>query len=85
MGEIEYDPAEVVESGEKRLRLDLGALEYVTAWLKDFSCHRKAAQGPGRGDGFCQSCGPCAGVFDMSGFCSMFKVFDSTEAAVEKF
>ena len=85
-GEIEHDLAEVVESGEKRLLLDLGALEYVSsAGLRTFLVTAKRLKARAGEMVFANLAGHVQEVFDMSGFCSMFKVFDSTEAAVEKF
>jgi len=84
-GEIEHDLIEVVEGGEKKLLFDLAALEYVSsAGLRTFLVTAKRLKTLAGEMGFANLGGHVKEVFDLSGFCSMFKIFDSTEAAMEQ-
>jgi anti-anti-sigma factor len=85
-GEIESALMGLVEKGETRLLFDLGALEYVSsAGLRTFLVTAKRLKAQGGEMAFANLGGHVKDVFDMSGFCTMFKVFDSTEAAMEHF
>jgi anti-anti-sigma factor len=85
-GEIESCLIELVERGETKLLFNLGALEYVSsAGLRTFLVTAKRLKAQGGEMGFANLGGHVKQVFDMSGFCATFRIFDSMEAATEHF
>jgi stage II sporulation protein AA (anti-sigma F factor antagonist) len=81
--EVEKKLGGLVESGEKKLVVDLKDLTYVSsAGLRGLLATAKKLKA-GQGDiAFANLQGPVRDVFEISGFCSIFKVFDSVAAAL---
>lgn len=81
--EIEKKLAGLVDAGERKVVVDLKDLGYISSaglrGLLATAKKLKAAQGE---IAFANLQGPVKDVFEISGFYSIFKVFDSVSAAV---
>ncbi len=82
---LEKDLLETVSGGEKRLLLDLSGLQYISsAGLRTFLVIAKKLKA-GQGEIlFAGLKGPVEEVFKISGFYSIFKIFDSPETALSR-
>jgi stage II sporulation protein AA (anti-sigma F factor antagonist) len=81
--EIEKRLSDLVEAGEKRVVVDLKDLGYISsAGLRGLLATAKKLKA-GQGEmTFANLQGPVKEVFEISGFYSIFKVFDSVAAAI---
>lgn len=74
----------LVQGGDKRLVLDLAALEYISsAGLRSILGVDKKLKAQGGILALCNLEGMVKEVFNVSGFAAMFAIFDSAEAALE--
>jgi anti-anti-sigma factor len=83
--ELEKDLLETIKGGERRILLDLKALQYVSsAGLRSLLILAKKLKTEG-GEFFITGLqGPVDEVFKISGFYSLFKIFESTEKALSQ-
>ena len=81
--EVEKKLDNLVGAGEKRLVVDLNGLNYISsAGLRGLLATAKKLKA-GQGEiAFANLQGPVRDVFEISGFYSIFKVFDSVAAAI---
>jgi anti-anti-sigma factor len=83
--ELEKDLLKTIKEGEKRILLDLKDLQYVSsAGLRSFLILAKKLKAGG-GEFFITGLqGPVDEVFKISGFYSLFKIFESAEKALSQ-
>jgi anti-anti-sigma factor len=83
--ELEKDLLETIAGGEKRLLLDLSTLQYISsAGLRSLLVLAKKLKAEQGEILFAGLQGPVDEVFKISGFYSLFKIFDSQEAALSQ-
>jgi anti-anti-sigma factor len=83
--EIEGKLDGLVAGGETRLVVDLKGLEYISsAGLRGLLATAKKLKATQGEMSFANLDGHVRDVFNISGFCSIFKVFDSVEAALKQ-
>jgi len=74
-----------IESGENKLIADLGALEYISsAGLRSVLVIGKKLKAGGGELALCNMDGMVEEVFNMSGFSTIFNIYDTVEAAFEE-
>ncbi len=84
--EIESRLGQIVDGGEKRLLVDLQQLDYISsAGLRALLATAKRLKSEQGDIAFANLEGHVKEVFEISGFYSIFKVYDSTEKALEQF
>jgi anti-anti-sigma factor len=84
-GEIEHKLSALIDEGERRFGIDLGALEYISsAGLRTFLATAKKLKAEKGAIVFSNLTGNVMEVFKISGFYSLFTVCESTEAALDK-
>ncbi|OPY68242.1 MAG: putative anti-sigma factor antagonist BtrV [Syntrophorhabdaceae bacterium PtaU1.Bin034] len=84
--EIESKLTQLVNGGEKKLLVNLNDLEYISsAGLRALLATAKRLKSEQGDIAFTNLGGHVKEVFEISGFYSIFKVFESTEAALEQF
>jgi anti-sigma B factor antagonist len=72
-----------IEAGSLSLVLDLGGVDYISsAGLRVILAAAKSLKNRGGSLLLANARGPVKEVFDISGFGSVFKIFDSVDAAV---
>jgi anti-anti-sigma factor len=82
--DFEKDLLETIAQGEKKLLLDLSDLQYISsAGLRSFLILAKKLKAEQGEVLFCGLKGPVAEVFKISGFYSIFKIFDTQEEAFQ--
>lgn len=80
---IEGKLSQIIDGGEKKLLVHLQELEYISsAGLRALLAAAKRMKGEQGDIAFTNIVGHVKEVFEISGFYSIFKVFDSTEAAL---
>lgn len=81
--EFEAKAAELMDAGDNSFIVDLGSLDYISsAGLRSIlSVAKKLKAGQGR-IRFCNLGGMVQEVFSVSGFSSMFPIFDTLEDAL---
>lgn len=83
--DLEKDLLETISGGEKELLMDLSGLQYISSaglrTLLVIAKKLKAGQGEIL---FAGLKGPVEEVFKISGFYSIFKIFDSPETALSR-
>lgn len=83
--ELEKDLLETIAGGEKRLLMDLSGLHYISsAGLRTLLVLAKKLKAQEGEVLFTGLKGPVDDVFKISGFYSIFKIFDSPEAALSQ-
>jgi anti-anti-sigma factor len=83
--QIENRLGQLIEGGEKKLLVDLQQLDYISsAGLRALLSTAKRLKGEQGDLVFACLEGHVKEVFEMSGFYSIFKVFDSVETALEQ-
>lgn len=83
--ELEKDLLETIAGGEKRLVMDLSGLHYISsAGLRTLLVLAKKLKAQEGEVLFTGLKGPVDDVFKISGFYSIFKIFDSPEAALSQ-
>jgi len=83
--DFEKQCAKWIDEGEKVFILDFKALEYISsAGLRSILSTGKKLKAQGGKLLFCNMNGMVKGVFDISGFASIFPIFDTLEQAFEK-
>lgn len=81
--QFEEECAKWIEQGEKNLVVDMGGLEYISsAGLRSILATGKKLKGSGGVLVFGNMQGMVKEVFDISGFTSIFPVYDTLEAAL---
>jgi anti-anti-sigma factor len=81
--EIDKKLYDLLESGEKRLVVDLKDLGYISsAGLRSLLATAKKLKAVQGEMAFANLRGPVKDVFEISGFYSIFKVFDSVAEAI---
>lgn len=84
--EIESRLSQLIDSGEKKLLINLQQLDYISsAGLRALLATAKRLKSEHGDVAFANLEGHVKEVFEISGFYSIFKVFDSTEMALEHF
>ncbi len=84
--EIENKLSQIIDGGEKKLLVDLKQLDYISsAGLRALLATAKRLKGEQGDIVFANLEGHVKEVFEISGFYSIFKVYDSTETALEQF
>lgn len=82
---FEKSLSELIGRGEKILLMNLGGLEYISsAGLRSIlvtAKHLKATEGKLL---FCGLQGPVRDVFRISGFASIFQIYDSQDEALQR-
>ena len=74
-----------IDEGEKVFILDFKGLEYISsAGLRSILAAGKKLKAQNGKLLFCNMNGMVKGVFDISGFASIFPIFDTLEQALEK-
>lgn len=72
-----------IEEGENALLLDLQGLEYISsAGLRSILAVGKKIKGQNGKLLFCNMSGTVRGIFDISGFASIFPIFDTLDQAL---
>jgi anti-anti-sigma factor len=83
--EIESRLTQLVDGGEKRLLINMGELEYISsAGLRALLATAKRLKSEQGDIAFANLGGHVREVFEISGFYSIFKVYDSIEAGLEQ-
>ena len=83
--ELEQECNKWIEAGEKLLVIDLSELEYISsAGLRSILSAAKALKSMEGEMRFCNLTGMVQEVFSISGFSSMFPIFDSLDAALNQ-
>jgi anti-anti-sigma factor len=83
--EIESRLTRLVDGGEKRLLVNMNELEYISsAGLRALLTAAKRLKGEQGEIAFTNLGGHVKEVFEISGFYSIFKVYDSMEAGLEQ-
>ncbi|HDQ40016.1 MAG TPA: anti-sigma factor antagonist [Desulfonatronum sp.] len=81
--QFEEECAKWIEQGENFLVVDMGGLEYISsAGLRSILATGKKLKGNGGSLAFGNMQGMVKEVFDISGFTSIFPVYDTLEAAL---
>ncbi len=84
--EIENRLGQIINSGEKKLVINLQQLDYISsAGLRALLATAKRLKSEQGDVAFANLDGHVKEVFEISGFYSIFKVFDSMETALEQF
>lgn len=84
--EIERSLMHVVDEGEKKLLIDLGGLDYISsAGLRTLLTTAKRIKAQAGTMVFANLRDHVKEVFEISGFHSLFLVYASVEAALERF
>ncbi len=74
-----------IENGEKKIIADLEGLEYISsAGLRSVLTVGKKLKSAGGELSLCNMSGMVEEVFHMSGFNTIFNIFDTVEAALEE-
>jgi anti-anti-sigma factor len=82
--DFEKQCAKWIEENEKVLILDFKGLEYISsAGLRSILATGKKIKGQGGKLLFCNMNGMVKGVFDISGFASIFPIFETLEQALD--
>ncbi|MBI4858995.1 MAG: STAS domain-containing protein [Candidatus Riflebacteria bacterium] len=82
--EFERACAEWIQQGEKKLVIDLAGLQFISsAGLRGVLTAGKKLKDGGGGLSLCGLSGVVKQVFEISGFATLFPVFDSREAALK--
>lgn len=83
--EFEAKCMSCLEAGEKRLVVDLSALEYISsAGLRSILSSAKKLKAQGGDLAFCALSGIVAEVFAMSGFAKLLPVFPTRQEALAR-
>ncbi len=83
--DFEKECLEWIDKNETNLIINLGELDYISsAGLRSLLSVGKKLKSEGGKIVFCKLSGMVREVFDISGFASIFPVFDSEEDAVAK-
>ena len=84
-GEIETKLSGLIDQGDRKFVLDLGALEYISsAGLRTLLATAKRLKAEQGSMVFANLTGHVTEVFKISGFYSLFTVCDSVDVAFEK-
>lgn len=84
--EAERRLSQLIDSGEKQLIVNLQQLDYISsAGLRALLATAKRLKGEQGDILFAHLEGHVKEVFEISGLYSIFRVFDTTEAALEQF
>ncbi len=81
----EYEAAiqDALDGEDSRLILDFGGLDYISsAGLRVILATAKSLKSKGGQVLLAGACGTVKEVFDISGFCSIFTLYDSVSAAI---
>ncbi len=82
--DVESDLMRVLDEGEKALLIDLDKLDYISsAGLRTLLVTAKRMKGEAGNMAFANLKGHPKEVFEISGFYSLFTVFDSVESALK--
>ena len=82
--EFEQTCGQWIESGVERIVIDLAALEYISSpGLRGILAAGEKIRASGGTLVLCAPHGIVKNVLDLSGFTSLFPVYDSAEAALE--
>ncbi|MCX5807874.1 MAG: STAS domain-containing protein [Proteobacteria bacterium] len=83
--DFEKDLSDLIESGEKTVLVNLGELEYISsAGLRSILATAKRLKAENGKMVFTGLKGPVEEVFKISGFYSIFTIFESEEAALNQ-
>ncbi len=83
--EIESKLTQLVDGGEKKLLINMNELEYISsAGLRALLATAKRLKSEQGDIAFTNLGGHVKEVFEISGFYSIFKVYDSMEAGLEQ-
>jgi anti-anti-sigma factor len=81
--QFEEESAKLIDTGEKTLVVDMSGLEYISsAGLRSILATGKKLKGIGGALVFGNMQGMVKEVFDISGFTSIFPVYDTLEGAL---
>jgi anti-anti-sigma factor len=84
-GEFEKNLLETIAQGDKKLLLDLSELQYISsAGLRSLLVLAKKLKAEAGEILFSGLQGPVAEVFKISGFYSIFRTFDTLDAAFQR-
>jgi anti-anti-sigma factor len=83
--DFEKDLSDLIESGEKTVLVNLGELEYISsAGLRSILATAKRLKAENGKMVFAGLKGPVEEVFKISGFYSIFTIFESEDAALKQ-